>query len=269
MKAQAAVSAATEIPFEYHEGLLWIKASIPQSTNSLNLLLDTGAGVSVIHSATARRLGLQYGRAATVHGVETTFTAHWIKIDQATANEVPLPSQYLAVDLKGLSRSCERPVDGLVGADFFRGRIVQLDFDASKLRILSEIPTPRCADSLSLQTRPCGMRVPISVNGRPRQWVRLDTGCATALQWVTSQVRPDDCKRQVAIGLAQLSIPQTETAVQIAGHTFNHVQTGIHSKPIFAGEAGLLGNGLLSRFSKITIDTRSGRLVLEPKPATK
>jgi len=31
-----------------------------------------------------------------------------------------------------------------------------------------------------------GMRVPISVDGQKRQWVRLDTGCATAFQWVTS-----------------------------------------------------------------------------------
>ena len=109
------------------------------------------------------------------------------------------------------------------------------------------------------------MRVPISVNGHSNQWVRLDTGCATSLQWVIKNVRPEDCKRQVAIGLAELSIPQTETTVDLGDQQFTRVPTGLHNKPIFAGEAGLLGNGLLSRFSKVTIDAKSSRLFLEPR----
>jgi hypothetical protein len=64
--------------------------------------------------------------------------------------------------------------------------------------------------------------------------------------------------------LTELSIPQTQTTVQIGSHEFQNVPTGLHEKPIFHGEAGLLGNGLLSRFSSITIDAKSGRLLLEP-----
>ena len=108
------------------------------------------------------------------------------------------------------------------------------------------------------------MCVPIAVNGQKRQWVRLDTGCATPLQWVTSSVRFQDCSPKVAIGLAEVSIPQTETAVEIGNHKFESVPTGLHEQPIFAGEAGLLGNGLLSRFSRVTIDAKSRRLILEP-----
>jgi hypothetical protein len=32
---------------------------------------------------------------------------------------------------------------------------------------------------------------------------------------------------------------------------------------VFAGEAGLLGNGLLSRFGSVTVDAKAGRLILE------
>ena len=110
------------------------------------------------------------------------------------------------------------------------------------------------------------MRVPITVNGQKRQWVRLDTGCVSALQWVTSRVRSQDCNPKVAIGLAEVSIPQTETTVAIGQQKFADVPTGLHEKPIFQGEAGLLGNGLLFRFSSITIDAKSGRLILEPRP---
>jgi len=55
--------------------------------------------------------------------------------------------------------------------------VVQIDFDAQKIRLLK----PRRSQSdetLPLQLRPCGIRVPISVNGHKR-YGALDTGCAT------------------------------------------------------------------------------------------
>src|SRR6266478_4009034 len=61
LRMQAAQGVPGEIPFESHEGLLWVKATIPQSAEPLNLLLDTGAGASVINSGTADRLGLKFG----------------------------------------------------------------------------------------------------------------------------------------------------------------------------------------------------------------
>jgi hypothetical protein len=154
-----------------------------------------------------------------------------------------------------------------LGADFFRGRAVQIDFQAQKLCILKPDQPAPIAEILPLQMRPCGMRVPITVNGHKRQWVRLDTGCASPLQWVTSRVRSQECKPQVAIGLSELSIPQTQTTVEIGSHKFANVPTGLHANPIFAGEAGLLGNGLLSRFSRVTIDAKARRLILEPRLA--
>jgi hypothetical protein len=255
----------TEIPIEYREGLLWVEARAAQSSSEpLNLLLDTGAGVSVLNTATSERLGLKPGHRIAVCGVETTLAGYSIKPVALTTKGLGLPAPALAVDLQGLSSSCARPVDGLLGADFFRGRIVQIDYDTLKLRILGSELT-QSADSVALQFRPCGMRVPLTINGRKAQWVRLDTGCVSALQWVTSNVRLADCNRKTAIGLTEISIPQSETTVQIGSEQFLRVPTGLHAKPIFQGEAGLLGNGLLSRFSKITIDGRSRRLILEPR----
>jgi hypothetical protein len=112
------------------------------------------------------------------------------------------------------------------------------------------------------------MRIPVTIDGRKSQWLRLDTGCASPLQWVTSKIRLEDCMRKTAIGLTELSIPQTETTVQIGPQQFQHVPTGIHKDPIFQGEGGLLGIGLLSRFSRVTIDAKSVRLILEPRAAT-
>src|SRR5205085_2800522 len=119
-------------------------------------------------------------------------------------------------------------------------------------------------EGLPLKLRPCGMCVSVTVNDRDKQWVRLDTGCVSALQWVTANIRPEDCSRQPAVAVTALSIPQTETTVKIGPYQFQHVATGIHQKPIFMGESGLLGNGLISRFSRITIDAKARRLLLAP-----
>ena len=259
-----AATSPTEFPFEYREGLLWVEVVIPQAEKPLNFLVDTGAGVSVINLNTAKRIGLKLGQQVTVRGVKTTLTGYWQQQMSAKVGEVRLPREYLAVDLEKLSSSCERPVDGLVGADFFRGRVVQIDFDAQKIRLLKPAKAEKTDKALPLQLRSCGMRVPIKVNGHERQWVRLDTGCATALQWVTSVV-PDQCSHQMAIGLTEVSIPQAKTTVGIGAYQFEDVPTGLHATAIFPGEAGLLGNGLLSRFSTVTIDAKSGRVILKER----
>lgn len=265
-RGEVAAASPTEFPFEYREGLLWIKVAIPQSEQPLNFLVDTGAGVSVINLNTAKRIGLKLGQQVTVRGVDTMLTGYWQQQMSAKVGDVPLPREYLAVDLEKLSRSCVQPVDGLVGADFFRGRVVQIDFAAQMIRLLKADAVGKTDNSLPLQLVSCGMRVPVNVNGKGRQWVRLDTGCATALQWVTSDV-PDQCAHQMAIGLAEISIPQTKTSVAIGEHQFSDVPTGLHEKPIFPGEAGLLGNGLLSRFSTVMIDAKAGRIVFGERRA--
>lgn len=261
--AVSGVSASpTELPFQFREGFLWVEVTIPQSAKPLNFLVDTGSGVSAINLNTGKRIGLKLGQKVQVQGVESVLTGYWQQHLSAKVGELELPSEYLAVDLDALSRSCERPVDGLVGADFFRGRIVQIDFKQQFLRLLESESLADARASLPLQFRPCGIRVPVRVNNHSRQWVRLDTGCATALQWVTSDVRFDQCTRRMAIGLAELSIPQIRTSVRLGEHQFKDVPTGLHRSAIFPGEAGLLGNGLLSKFSEVTIDGKAGRLIL-------
>lgn len=105
------------------------------------------------------------------------------------------------------------------------------------------------------------MCVPVRVNGGARQWVRLDTGCASALQWV-SRSRPvaDD---SISIGWTRIpALRVVETTVQLGTDRWANVLTGLQPREVFAGEAGLLGNGLLSRYT-VTIDGRNRRVVLE------
>jgi predicted aspartyl protease len=267
LQLQATPTTLTEFPFQFREGLLWVEVTTPESAKPLNFLLDTGAEVSVINLSTAKRLGLSLAPKVKVRGVHASMTGHWPQTLSATASGVALPADFLVVDLSKLSRSCEKPLDGLIGADFFRDKVVQIDFAAQKVRLLKPDETSPAESALPLDLRHCGMRVRASVNGSKLQWLRVDTGCATSLHWVTRSVRPEECSSKVAIGLAKLNIPQKRMTVNLGEHTFQDVPTGLHRTAIFPGEAGLLGNGLLSRFSRVTIDAKAGWLILEGDPA--
>jgi hypothetical protein len=264
--AQAASSSpASAIPFEYCEGLLWVQVQVPQSTRPLNFILDTGADVSVINAGTAKALRLKTGRCICVQGVHATMTGHWPARLTVKAGDLVLLTEYLALDLSKLARSCGRPLDGLLGADFVRGRVVQIDFASHQIRFPDEV-SPAKSDTVvvPLELRRNSICVSIGINDVKDQWVRLDTGCATALQWVTADTKTVCQSDKPAVGLTKLAIPQTETTVTLGATRFDRVPTGIHHVAIFPCEAGLLGNDLLSRFKTVTIDTKSARLVLGP-----
>ncbi len=255
-----------EFPFQYREGLLWVQVAVPQSATPLSFLLDSGASVSVLNLRTAKRLGLKLGDQVSVRGVQTTTKGYWPQRLAARAGEIKLPRDYLATDLGELGRACDCALDGLIGADFFRGRIVEIDFSTQKVRLLKGGTQFLEGERLPLESRHCGLRVPIHVNSGNPQWVRLDTGCATPLQWVTSEVDSGSCLPQMAVALTELSIPTTQVSVQIGSRQFSSVPAGLHEREIFAGESGLLGNGLLSRFGLVIIDTKAGFLILQKGP---
>ncbi len=260
--ARPRTAEPVEFPMEFREGLIWVAVAVADRPQPLWFLLDSGASASVLDLETARRLRLPLGDRVRVAGVASTRTGFWPVKLSARLGDFALPTDYLALDLGRLSQACDRPVDGLLGADFFRDRVIEVDYQAQRLRVLSSdssrLEGP--GDSIPLESGPYGFRVGVRVNGGDSQPVRVDTGCATALQWV----RPGDKTRHGeptrAVGLAELSVRQTLTGVRLGTRVFDTVPTGLHAEPIFPGESGLLGNGLLAQFGTVTFDTAAGRL---------
>jgi hypothetical protein len=252
-----------EVPFQLHDGLIWMEVSVANSPKPLHFLLDSGAEVSTINLEVARSLGIKLGPRVMVDGVRTSENGFWPQRVRADLAGVALPRNMLAVDLSALTAACSTPVHGLIGADFFRDRIVQIDFRKQVVRLLSteEAKTVR-GESLPLELRRCGMRVAARVDDHKEQWLRLDTGCAAALHWVTTSVDSRLCRTKMVVGLTKLTLPTASVSVQLGSMEFGDVAADLHTKEIFAGEAGLLGNGLLARFSQITVNTRACRLIL-------
>ena len=262
---QAASAPLAELPFQFREGLLWISVTVSQSPKPLNFLIDTGAGVSIINYSTAQQLGLRLGQRVKVRGVGTTTEGYWPQQLTATVGQVSLPKEYLVVDLCKLSQACNCTIDGLLGADFFRGKNVQLDFRQQKLRFLKTSDIPAGAEVLTLRQRGRAFQVPVQVNGGKAEWFRVDTGCASSLQWASTREPVKASSLQITVGLSQQTIPTTATTVKLGSHQFCSVPTGLHQARIFRGESGLVGLGILARFARITLDGKTHRFFLESR----
>lgn len=74
--------------------------------------------------------------------------------------------------------------------------------------------------------------------------------------------------RYLTLDLAELNIPVTTTTVRLGEKQFQSVPTVLHTTPIFRGEGGLLGNGLLRQFKLVTLDTKAGKLILSGETPT-
>jgi hypothetical protein len=268
IQAQAAQNPApNEFPFEYREGMIWIEVRTPKSAEPLSFLLDSGAGVSVINLTTAQRLGLRLANRIEVQGVRSTSTGYFPQRLSASVAGVALPKQYVAVDLDKLSDACHCHVDGLLGADFFRDRTVQIDFASQKVRLLSSGAPLTAGEILPLTNNRNAFLTPLTVNGKEKQWMRVDTGCASALQWVTTDAPANNRSHRIAIALKEVSLDMVPVAVRIGKTEIPSLSAEIHEAPMFTGEDGILGNGLLARFRSVTIDTKARRLILEPHSA--
>jgi hypothetical protein len=255
----------SEIPFKMRAGLVWVQVEGSRGAKPLQFILDSGAEASVIDLQTAKRLNLELGQPVTVRGINATTTGYWAQTFSANIGGIDLPANYLAMDLSALSCACHREVDGLIGADFFAGRIVQIDFARQKIRLLESYQPGVKAEVLPLQIQDKRLRTPVEVVGLGKAWARLDTGCASALHWAvsTSDLSSQRSSEELGVGVTSLVIRQNRQSVRLGGLTLEHISTGLHTEKLLAGEAGLLGAGLLSRFAAVTINEPAGQLVLE------
>jgi len=256
-----AISAvARDIPFDFVDGYILVHASV--NAHPVTLLLDSGASASVLSLKTARRLHLRLGNPQPVDGVDAGATAFSIMPVTASAQSTQLGEFALAIDLRNAARLCSEPIDGLIGAGFFDGRVTQIDYANHRLRLLGCAPVEGA--TLPLIAKNGVYCLPVSVNGSKPRWTRLDTGCNDALHWVVPRVVAATSQRRGAsIGFITDTSAETLVSIRLGDITLPHVAAALHCAPIFPGEAGLLGSEVLSQY-RVTIDTREDRILFAP-----
>lgn len=245
----------------FRNGMVRLHVTIPQSDRPLTFLLDSGAGASVIDATTAQRLGLKFGRSEAVQGVHTRGVARRVKI-AGTTGGVPVPASMLALDLRAVSAATGCQVDGLLGFDFFRSRVVQIDYAAGMVRILSRGELAAGGVVLPLSARNGALMVEAGVGENHAARLRVDTGCSSAVEWAPG--RPARAGGSNSIGVLAAGGKSSLLDVRLGSLPCGAVPVGLHARQIFPGEDGLLGNGLLSRFT-VTIDAVKKRLILSER----
>jgi len=101
--------------------------------------------------------------------------------------------------------------------------------------------------------------VAVSIAGKSGQWLRLDTGCDDTIHWVAG--RPERLSG-LHLGAPEGAGRRVKTDVQFGGRFFGDVDIAVQEKAIFPDEDGLLGNGILSKFT-VTIDNVKHVLLLK------
>lgn len=262
--ASNSLAASDSAPCRYSRGLLWIDVHVGSSSKSLRFLLDSGAEESVIDTRAAEKLGVKFASRELVQKVGGTAAAYRTQTMSLRFAGATMRKSLLALDLRSSSRACGRRIDGLLGADFFGGRIVQIDYAANKVRLLRSSPRSAGARQIPITMNFDAMCVPLLVDGNRLNKVRIDTGCDQALHWTTSSSESKKGRsKKRSIGLSKGWKRSKKCNVRLGNLSLGSLRTSVRSHPIFPGEEGLLGNPALSRYV-VTFDMRKGRLILQP-----
>lgn len=136
--AAADTTVRASIPFRVDHGNLFVEVLI-NGTGPHDFMLDTGSPVTAMDRGLARKLGLEIESAGMASGAG----GDSVPAGRVRGVGVRLDGEEAAGDdgvyvlpLDSLmSPMADRTVDGVVGYPFFRDRVVELDFDATALRV--------------------------------------------------------------------------------------------------------------------------------------
>jgi hypothetical protein len=130
----------SEIPVEFDGNHILVDVRI-DGKGPYQMLLDTGADVCLIKRSLAEQLGLKIeAKDVTLGGVGAgKANARWTKVQkleigEITAKELSLLATEITPKIK------KEPVAGIIGFDFFKNRIFQIDYKAQKMRFYSAAP---------------------------------------------------------------------------------------------------------------------------------
>ena len=121
------------ISFELSNNLIVVSATI--NGNDASMILDTGAGKTIISSDAVRRLGLQEAHETCVAGgaggsVElSSVELDLLAIGKARQREMTV----MTMDMSDLSAQLEKKVDGVLGFDFLSNYKITVDYPAQRL----------------------------------------------------------------------------------------------------------------------------------------
>lgn len=271
--ARPADDAAVEVPFTLEKGYIIVPAKV-QGDKPVEVALATGLEHSVIDASLLEKYKLQafYTGIGIITGSSTDRTVSYTNVPDVSVGSLKASiSMRFGGQAAAVSQRVGREIFGVLGADFFKGRVVQFDFEKRVVRLLprpSEAPKPAAGRAvLRFRYNADVMTLPIvedvTFNGKKVKTL-LDTG-ALAVVWM----KPSAAKQAGVDALAgkDAAGPAKIGSLRLGELEFNDVPASPMPKlpdPDIGSYdfAAVAGVGLLQNFLA-TFDFQNKVVVLE------
>ncbi|MEJ6693622.1 MAG: aspartyl protease family protein [Saprospiraceae bacterium] len=280
-----------DIPFTYRNGFIIVEVKF-NDFMPMSFIFDTGAEHTLIFDkVTTDILGIPYERQIKVFGSDLS-----IEMYAQISRSIPfvLPNGLrvkrdivvLDIDYFNLSTNNGFNIDGLIGGEFFKGLVVQINYAKSRIELFNSEkykPCENCTkhDIQIINHKPYVIAdyVPSFKNTSDTSKLKLllDSGAAiTYLLFMESDssiiVPESTIPGRLGKGLGGdiLGLVGKSQYIGVDEYGFQEVITYYHSvdSSIIAKNKidrnGIIGNAVLSRFKKVTIDYTYQKLYLEP-----
>ena len=148
------------VPFDLFRGN---RIVVPAKLNghAVEVVLDTGASVTTLDRAYARSIGLPEGLKVTARGAGGTVDAEVVSGVSLEIGGMRFDKMTVAVmDLSLVSRGIGRPLNVVVGREFFNSAVVSIDWSASRLNVSSHQAFRPAPAHRARREGPCDSSVP-------------------------------------------------------------------------------------------------------------
>lgn len=248
-----------------------------------DVVLDSGAGLTVLDRAFAERLHLRAEGELAARGTGGNVSASIVsgvtlKIGGAEIG----PLSAAVIDLSDIARRFGRPMPVILGKELFNAVVVDLDYPASRIRFLDAAAFRYGGPGRKLDLIPAEdghKSLKISIEGGDPVVVGLDTGQGGALSVYRHYAdargflsgRPVSEARGGGVGGATTMKVATLRSVTLAGYELRGVPAAFQATDVRGAfdtkrQEGNLGAGILSRF-RVLFDYSRSCLWLEPGPS--
>ncbi len=245
-----------------------------------DILLDSGAGITVVSQALAKELKLQSQGSLTAEGASASSEAALVGGITLRIGELELEGITAAtIDLSAINRQLPRPLEVILGKELFHAMLVDVDYPLSQVRF---------CDPSRFEYTGSGRKVPIipaqdghklievTIENLEPTLVDVDTGSNATLDIFSAYTDEnglledrDRVSESMSAGVGGSSVNKISSlrSLTVGGYELKDVPVGF-----FEGEkgsfhtrriAGNLGAGVLTRF-RILFDYPHQMLWLEP-----
>ncbi|MBO9711546.1 aspartyl protease family protein [Sphingomonas sp.] len=261
------------VPFELFRGnRIFLHGTV--NGHPAEVMLDSGAGASVVDASFAEGAGVTGGIDASVRGMSGTIPGRMVHGTKLGVGPLTVSASVVVIDLTPISRAIGRRIDLVLGREAFDAGIVDVDFERHEIRFRPRDGFAAPAGAMRIAMTQSGpiRRVPLAVGAAAPIMADFDLGHGGSLA-ISQPVWSSDpaigglrWARGNAGGVGGMAQRRLVTlpSLSFAGQTFQGVPALLNeSAKDLPMDGANIGIDLLQRF-RVAVDFGTNTLWLTP-----